>query len=184
MIFGYMDDVAVEFAVDEVGNSNFLFGRFYFIVNNKRYFLNATNISINVVLNCLRKRVEAQPLTSKTQANADSLFLLGSLINGFPGRNSVPISPTPVDDSLISEVNEFIENYDLFLDRIKSIFQEGNAINFGGELHAEGARCFLFERGQKELLVISENDGIDIDLHMLSKGAYDRFVDALPTKLQ
>jgi hypothetical protein len=184
MIFGYVDEIAVEFEVDDVGTSEFLFGRCCLIVNKKKYFQTVTNISLNVVLNFLRKRVEAQPLARSSQTNAEGLFLFGCLINGYPGQHVVPISPLASDDSIDPELSAFIDDYDLFLDRIRTFFQEGNAINFGGELHAEGLRCFLFERELHELLIVSENDGRDIDLHVLPKGAYDKFVDTLPEKLR
>lgn len=184
MIFGDHDELAIQFEVDEVGNSDFLFGRCHFIVKNKKYFEAHSNISINVVLNFLRRRVKPQPLAQSIPQSARELYFFGCLINGLSGPNAIPLSPLYVDDSTSSEIKTFVDDYDAFLDRVRSLFSDGNAVDFGGELSALGVKCFLFEREQQEWLVVSENNGSNVDLHVLRRGAYGRFIDSLPEKLR
>lgn len=183
MIFGNNDEIAINFEVDEVGNSNFLFGRCQFVVNSMEYFQNYSNISINIVLNYLRRRVRPQPLAMNNPKSADELYFFGCLINGISDRNTIPVSPLSVEKETSPEIRAFIDDYDAFLDRVRDFFSEGNSIEFGGELSALGVRCFLFERDQHEWLVISEDGGASVDLHKLRRGAYGRFIDSLPEEL-
>jgi len=46
MIFGCVDEIAVEFAADEIGYSNFLLGRCCLAVNGKKYFQTFTKHTI------------------------------------------------------------------------------------------------------------------------------------------
>lgn len=184
MIFGNNDEIAIGFDVDEIGHSNFLLGRCHFVVNNKVYLQDFSNISINVVLNYLRRRVRPQPLARDIPESVDELYFFGCLINGLSDPNTVPVSPLSVEETTSPEVRAFIDDYDAFLDRVRNFFLDGNAINFGDELSALGVRCFLFERDQQEWLVVSESSGASVDLHKLRRGAYRRFIDSLPEKLR
>lgn len=183
MNFGDLAEIAVSFQpLERSIDSEWVFGQVDIIVANKIILSSSSDISLNVVLNYLRKNA-ISPMRLENSCSVSSLYLLGCLFSGYLWEGYIPDVSHVTAKNANSDINEFADQYVNLLSLIPKALGQTVEIQLGIELIDLGWRLFLFRTQNEEILVGSSDLGKNLFAHHLPVGSFNRLRESLPIAL-